>query len=187
MDSSCNNGPDPRNYTIWCLPPDALVPNHTIVSITGQCNVEELCVSSRRQAVNASEPLNSGTAFCVSMVNFVEIAQSQLDQAEFAQIVSLENARAIASSMNVVAQAVLTDKTNTTTLQAVEMMISPSQVVPTTESSTASNGTPAGSAVCLGCSTVVVGPLSAGVSTLNARVVLEPNTSGNLFLATLGL
>ena len=121
----------------------------------------------------------------------MKMAQVQLSKPRLAQIVSLENTNAIATSMNVITEAVLMDKTNTTTLQAAEMMIIPNLFVSSVDFRAARARVALSAIVaCSNCSSVLVGSLPAGPLQLDAGVVLRPSTSGNLFsnhsVATIG-
>ena len=146
----------------------------TLKLYVGDCLPHEVCIDGRRPA---GIPFLPGqAAFCVSTLNFVEIATDQLNSLAVLDVAVPNNTAGQAKTM--AATAILTGKTNTTSLLAAKMTISAINHGPIQRPLVD------GAVVCENCSSVDLPALVAAMQTLQAEVIMEQPEPGNLFLAT---
>ena len=177
--SACVPATNPQRYRIFCSFTNGQPNGYNFIPvIQRECLPTEVCVTRRSDSTMLVNGLLRGVAYCVAMVNFVEIAQTQT--ASTANInVPVADSQNGQSHRTVMAEAVLTGETNTTSLQALAMSIRALNQQPVAH--TLLNGT----ARCMNCSNVRLQPLPPDTQILRARIIIEPSMVGKLFLATL--
>ena len=151
-----------------------------MVHFIGTCLPSEICVDQRDVPQFGIYGQFFGTAYCVSTSNFVDIARIELEGVAHINLpvpADKENA----SPNTVMAEAVLTGETNTTSMLARTMSLKAMKRDPVLR--TLLNGT----ASCENCYNLALQPLPLDTQMLRAQVVVGEPTRGKLFLTTLSI
>ena len=187
--SACATYSNSRAYEIWCEPPntvfsglpDTLHYGYSTI-IKGQCHPHETCINSNPPTEGLGADYGIGNAFCVSMQNFVNIAQRELGSMGVIDVSLRNNAvEARSSSSTLAAAAILTGETDSTPLVAKAISISAFGEWPARDS--VLNDT----ALCANCSSVVLDPVPVDAQKLRAGAFLELGAQGKLWLTILSM